>query len=83
MWIVNVPFTDLPFPTAPFTISIRGVFEDPVSAAETAGVLLTDNSEFPISGDIVQRITSAILADRGNLFLQIPVDQELNNVPDV
>jgi len=56
---------------------MRGVFEDPLLITG-----YTENSEYPISSDMIQRITQSLLNGEMKLMVDQPADTELVAVPD-
>lgn len=67
--------------TAPTTVTITGIFEDPIevfNATDDGFDEYDDNSEYPVSADMVEAITKSIISGEGSMLLQAPNDNELD-----
>jgi hypothetical protein len=61
---------------APEVVNIQGMFEDPEKAAEfwdeEGNPCYSDDSVYPVTGDMIQAITQSILAGEGRVLGAIP-----------
>lgn len=68
----------------PMHIVVRGVFEDPRKVYEFQNPEdeWDDEMEYPLPGDIYQRIVQSLLSGEFKVLTSTPTDMEANNVPD-
>lgn len=80
----NTAPADLQLTTFNPDIVVRGIFEDPrkVHLYNGADPETVDDKEYPISGDMIQRISQSIINGNLELLLTTPNDTMADTVPD-
>lgn len=67
-------------------IAVRGIFEDTIEAGNFSKAAddppYTDRDPFPISSDMIQRITQGLISGEMNVMIQSPNDTQMNTIPD-